>query len=46
MYGRNVTCRVGSVLFAVLLLVFGISAQDHGDRSNPEKVNAPALSQG
>ena len=45
MYGRNVTCQVASVLLAVCALVSGISAQDHGDRSNPEKVNAPALSQ-
>ena len=29
MYGRNVTCRVASVLFTVCSLVFGISAQDH-----------------
>ena len=43
MYGRNVTCRVVSVLFAVILLVFGISAQDHSGRSSPEKVNATAL---
>ncbi len=45
MYGRNVTCQFASVLLAVCALVSGISAQDHGDRSNPEKVNAPALSQ-
>ena len=45
MYGRNVTCQVASVLLALFALVFGISAQDHGGRSTPEKVNAPALSQ-
>ena len=45
MYRRNVTCQFASVLLAVCALVSGISAQHHGDRSNPEKVNAPALSQ-
>ncbi len=45
MYRRNVTCQFASVLLAVCALASGISAQNHGDRSNPEKVNAPALSQ-
>ena len=45
MYGRNVTRRLGSVLFAFLLLVFGISAQGYSDRSDSEKVNATDLAQ-
>jgi murein L,D-transpeptidase YcbB/YkuD len=44
MYGRKVTCRVVSVLFAILALVPRISAVDHNDRSNPEKMNTAALS--
>jgi L,D-transpeptidase YcbB len=43
MYGRKVTCRVVSVLLAILALVSGISAADHNGRSNHERVNATAL---
>ena len=45
MYGRNVTCQFASVLLAVCALVSRMSAQHNSDRSNPEKVNTPALSQ-
>jgi murein L,D-transpeptidase YcbB/YkuD len=45
MYSQNVTCRVVSALFVIVALASGLSAVDHSGRSNPEKVNATALSQ-